>query len=64
MKNNHVGGFKNRNAPTIIEITVVETHVMVKMVIEIYFGMKLEQLRHLSYYKKVHFFLSDFRCDH
>lgn len=44
MKTNHLGGFKNLNAPTIIEITVVETHVMVKMVIKIYFGMKFEQL--------------------
>ena len=30
MKNTPVGGFKNRNVLTVIEITVVETYIMAK----------------------------------
>ena len=63
MKNTLAGGFKNRIALTIIEITVIETYVMVKCH-KIIFGIKFDQLRHLFNYKKCIFCLSDVSCYH
>ena len=65
MKNTPLGGFKNGNALTVIEITVVETYIMAKNG----YRNKILVLNSKNYaiwppIKRCIFFLSDVRCDY